>query len=265
MLTSVFSYLLYSSFCQENSDQAHLFRKIRSVSSFGVDQADNSTSDGSTNFFQNEPIPLPSSLVDDLTTLASAVYIISFIIVIFLLLAWITHYNAPCSSLITSALSKITGLPESIVHSVALCGACCVLCEKTWLFRRIHQFNIWMSNKITQFLSGTCKVLYDTICPCCRPPDTPSNRSIIGSLPASIIAMIHVSDISLLTPSRPTVTEPIPVSSNPITVEPRSKNQKLSSSSATPPESNVVIHEIDANKLKRTNNSNQSYRKTPRK
>ncbi|CAF0719100.1 unnamed protein product [Adineta ricciae] len=252
---------------QENSDQVHLFRKIRSISSFDIDQADNSTSDGSTNFFQNEPIPLPSSLVDDLTTLASAVYIISFIIVIFLLLAWITHYNAPCSSLITSALSKITGLPESIVHSVALCGACCVLCEKTWLFRRIHQFNIWMSNKITQFLSGTCKVLYDTICPCCRPPDTPSNRSIIGSLPASIIAMIHVSDISLLTPSRPTVTvvEPIPVSSNPITVEPRLENQKPSSSSATPPESNVVIHEIDANKLKRTNSSNQSYRKTPRK
>ncbi|CAF1543943.1 unnamed protein product, partial [Adineta steineri] len=44
---------------------------------------------------------------------------------------------------------------------------------------RIHQFNIWISNRIKQFLSVTCKVLYDTVCPCCQPPDTPSNRSII--------------------------------------------------------------------------------------
>lgn len=131
-------------------------------------------------FFQNEPIPLASSVVDDLTTLASAIYIISLFIIIFIFLAWITHYNAPCSSMITSILSTITGLPEPIIHSVALCGSCCVWCETTWLFRRIHQFNQWMSNKIKRFFSVTCKVLYDTICPCCRPPDTPSNRSIIG-------------------------------------------------------------------------------------
>jgi hypothetical protein len=131
-------------------------------------------------FFQNEPVPLASSVVDDLTTLASAIYIISLIILLLLLLAWITHYNAPCSSIITSILSTITGLPEPIIHSVALCGLCCIWCEKTWLFRRIHQFNIWISKKIKQFVSVTCKVLYDTMCPCCRPPDTPSNRSIIG-------------------------------------------------------------------------------------
>lgn len=131
-------------------------------------------------FFQNEPIPLASSIVDDLTTLASAIYIISLFIIVFIFLAWITHYNAPCSSMITSILSTITGLPEPIIHSVALCGSCCVWCETTWLFRRIHRFNQWISNKIKQFFSVTCKVLYDTICPCCRPPDTPSNRSIIG-------------------------------------------------------------------------------------
>lgn len=130
--------------------------------------------------FQNEPLPLASSVVDDLTTLASTIYVISLIIIIFILLAWVTHYNAPCSSIITTILSTITGLPESIIHSVALCGSCCVWCEKTWLFRRIHQFNIWLSYQIKQFISGTCKVLYDTICPCCRPPDTPSNRSLIG-------------------------------------------------------------------------------------
>jgi hypothetical protein len=131
-------------------------------------------------FFQNEPVPLASSVVDDLTILASAVYIISLIVCVFVLLAWITHYNAPCSSIITSVLSTITGLPEPIIRSVALCGSCCIWCEGTWFFRRIHQFNVWTSNKIKQFVSGTCKVLYDTICPCCRPPDTPSNRSIIG-------------------------------------------------------------------------------------
>ena len=131
-------------------------------------------------FFQNEPIPLASSIVDDLTTLASAIYIITLILIVFILLAWITHYNAPCSSMITSILSTITGLPEPIIHSVALCGSCCMWCETTWLFRRIHQFNKWISNKIKRFFSVTCKVLYDTICPCCQPPDTPSNRSIIG-------------------------------------------------------------------------------------
>jgi hypothetical protein len=138
-------------------------------------------------FFQNEPVPLASSVVDDLTTLASTVYIISLIVIVFVLLVWITHYNAPCSSVITSILSAITGLPEPIIHSVALCGSCCIWCETTWLFRRIHQFNIWISNKIKQFVSGTCKVLYDTICPCCRPPDTPSNRSIIGKFQTYII------------------------------------------------------------------------------
>lgn len=133
-------------------------------------------------FFQNEPIPLASSIVDDLTTLASAVYIIFLIIIVFVLLAWITHYHAPCSSIITSLLSTITGLPEPIIHSVALCGSCCVWCETTWLFRRIHQFNVWLSNKIKRFVTVTCKVLYDTVCPCCQPPDTPSNRSIIGKI-----------------------------------------------------------------------------------
>jgi hypothetical protein len=138
-------------------------------------------------FFQNEPIPLASSVVDDLTTLASAVYLIFLITVIFILLVWITHYNAPCSSFITSILSAITGLPEPIIHSVALCGSCCIWCESTWLFRRIHQFNVWISVKIKQFVSGSCKVLYDTICPCCRPPDTPSNRSLIGKLQTYIV------------------------------------------------------------------------------
>jgi hypothetical protein len=138
-------------------------------------------------FFQNEPVPLASSVVDDLTTLASAVYIISVIILVFVLLAWITHYNAPCSSVITSFLSTITGLPEPIIHSVALCGSCCIWCEATWPFRRIHQFNIWISNKIKQFVSVTCKLMYDTICPCCRPPDTPSNRSIIGKCSMCIV------------------------------------------------------------------------------
>ena len=135
-----------------------------------------------TLFFQNEPVPLSPSVVDDLTILASAVYIISLVIVIFILLAWITHYHAPFSSVITSVLSTVTGLPEPIIRSVALCGTCCIWCETTWLFRRIHQFNIWASNKINRFISVTCKVMYDTVCPCCRPPDTPSNRSIIGKL-----------------------------------------------------------------------------------
>lgn len=133
-------------------------------------------------FFQNEPVPLAPSVVDDLTILASTIYIISIMIVILVFLAWITHYNAPCSSMITSILSTITGLPEPIIRSVALCGACCVWCETTWLFRRIHQFNIWISSRINHLLSVSCKVTYDTICPCCRPPDTPSNRSIIGRL-----------------------------------------------------------------------------------
>lgn len=175
-----------------------------------VDDDDNSSENRTVVFFQNEPIPLASSIVDDLTTLASAIYIVTVILVVFILLAWITHYNAPCSSMITSILSAITGLPEPIIHSVALCGSCCMWCETTWLFRRIHQFNRWISNKIKGFFSVTCKVLYDTICPCCQPPDTPSNRSIIGnyrnsfstepilsfflsgSLPATIIAMINV-------------------------------------------------------------------------
>ncbi|UJR38309.1 hypothetical protein I4U23_030979 [Adineta vaga] len=222
--------------------QLHIFRKARGITS-SDDSIQNSAETDKISFFQNEPIPLSSSLVDDLTTLASTVYIISFIIVIFILLAWITHYNAPCSSLITSILSTITGLPEPIIHSVALCGSCCVWCEKTWLFRRIHQFNIWMSNKIKQFLSGTCKVLYDTICPCCRPPDTPSNRSLIGSLPANIIAMIRVSDISTLSPPRPTVTvlEPTPISIN--------ESLPLS---MTSPKTNTIVNEIYETKSTRT-------------
>ncbi|CAF4256911.1 unnamed protein product [Rotaria socialis] len=166
-------------------------------------------------FFQNEPVPLAASVVDDLTTLASAIYIICLIVLILIILAWITHYNAPCSSVITSILSTITGLPEPIIHSVALCGSCCLWCERTWLFRRIHQFNIWISSKIQQFISGTCKVLYDTICPCCRPPDTPSNRSIIGSLPASMIAKISVPDTSKPSPSKTIVTVLEPTSLSP--------------------------------------------------
>lgn len=133
-------------------------------------------------FFQNEPTPLDTSVVDDLTTLASATYIISVILIVFLLLVWITHYHAPCSSIITSLLSAVTGLPESVIHSVALCGSCCVWCETTWVFRRIHQFNIWLSNKIKQLFTRTCKILFDTICPCCQPPDTPTSRSIIGEI-----------------------------------------------------------------------------------
>ena len=163
---------------------ARIFRRHRRSSGNDINLLNSSsilsTTAESLLFFQNEPVPLASSVVDDLTTLASAIYIISVIIIIFVFLAWITHYNAPCSSLITSILSAITGLPEPIIQSVALCGSCCVWCETTWLFRRIHQFNIWMSDRTKQFVSGTCKILYDTICPCCRPPDTPSNRSIIG-------------------------------------------------------------------------------------
>jgi hypothetical protein len=151
-------------------------------------------------FFQNEPVPLASSVVDDLTTLASAVYIISLIIIVFVLLAWITHYNAPCSSIITSLLSTITGVPEPIIHSVALCGSCCMWCETTWLFRRIHQFNIWISNKIKQFVSVTCKVLYDSICPCCRPPDTPTNRSIIGKIQICMtLKLFHTYSARIIT------------------------------------------------------------------
>ena len=134
----------------------------------------------SRTFFENEPVPLASSVVDDLTTLGSTIYLTSLILIVFVLLAWITHYHAPCSSLITSIFSTITGLPVPLIHSLALCGSCCLWCERTWLFRRIHQFNLFLSNKISAFLSGTCKLFYDTLCPCCRPPDTPSNRSIIG-------------------------------------------------------------------------------------
>jgi len=162
--------------------RSRIFRRHRESFPYDVSLLDSSTTTEPILFFQNEPVPLASSVVDDLTTLASAIYIISLISIFFVLLAWITHYNAPCSSIITSILSTITGLPEPIIHSVALCGSCCVWCETTWLFRRIHQFNIWISNRIKQFVSGTCKILYDTICPCCRPPDTPSNRSIIGKL-----------------------------------------------------------------------------------
>lgn len=154
----------------------------------------------STRFFQNEPVPLAASVVDDLTTLASAVYIISLIVIIFIILAWITHYNAPCSSLITSVLSTITGLPEPIIHSVALCGSCCMWCERTWLFRRIHQFNVWISSKIQQFVSGSCKILYDTICPCCRPPDTPSNRSLIGIVKKCIsLILLNIYSVRIIT------------------------------------------------------------------
>ena len=160
--------------------RSKILRKHRDIPLDDDGLFDSSTITESNLFFQNEPVPLASSVVDDLTTLASAVYIISLIIIIFIVLAWITHYNAPCSSIITSILSTITGLPESIIHSVALCGSCCIWCEKTWLFRRIHQFNIWITSKIKQFVSTTCKILYDTICPCCQPPDTPSNRSLIG-------------------------------------------------------------------------------------
>ncbi|CAF1330671.1 unnamed protein product [Adineta steineri] len=208
-------------------------------------------------FFQNEPIPIASSVVDDLTTLASAIYIISFIIIIFILLAWITHYNAPCSSLITSILSTITGLPEPIIHSVALCGSCCVWCEKTWLFRRIHQFNIWISNKIKQFLSVTCKVLYDTVCPCCQPPDTPSNRSIIGSLPASIIAMINMPDTSHSLSSKPSVTivEPTSVSSEPSIEIQDSKTSRIRSVKTI-----VNAHQIDENKSIRKKQYKRSRR-----
>ncbi|CAF3766322.1 unnamed protein product [Rotaria sordida] len=204
--------------------RSQISRKYRHISLYN-DSHINSSLESSTKiesnlFFQNEPIPLASSIVDDLTTLASAVYIISLIIIIFVLLAWITHYNAPCSSIIASILSTITGLPEPIIHSVALCGSCCMWCERTWLFRRIHQFNMWISLKIQQFISGTCKVLYDTICPCCRPPDTPSNRSIIGSLPTGIIAVVQVPDTP--NPSSPktfvTVVKPTSTSSKPLTV-----------------------------------------------
>ncbi|CAF1455952.1 unnamed protein product [Rotaria sp. Silwood1] len=175
--------------------RSQIFRKYRHISLHN-DSHLNSSLESSTKiesnlFFQNESVPLASSVVDDLTTLASAVYIISLIIIIFVLLAWTTHYNAPCSSIIASILSTITGLPESIIHSVALCGSCC-----------------------------TCKVLYDTICPCCRPPDTPSNRSLIGSLPAGVIAMIQIPDTP--NPSLPktlvTVVESTSVSSRPLTV-----------------------------------------------
>jgi hypothetical protein len=167
--------------------RSRIFRRHRESSSHDDSFVDSSTRAEQLLFFQNEPVPLASSVVDDLTTLASAVYIISLIVIVFVLLAWITHYNAPCSSIIASLLSAITGLPEPIIHSVALCGSCCLWCETTWLFRRIHQFNIWMSNKIKQFGSVTCKVLYDSICPCCRPPDTPSNRSIIGKFQIYIV------------------------------------------------------------------------------
>jgi hypothetical protein len=173
---------------------SRIFRRHRRSSANDISLLDSSsilsTTTESLLFFQNEPVPLASSVVDDLTTLASAIYIISVIIIIFVLLAWITHYNAPCSSIITSILSTITGLPEPIIHSVALCGSCCVWCETTWLFRRIHQFNIWMSNRIKQFASGTCKILYDTVCPCCRPPDTPSNRSIIGKFETDLHSIL---------------------------------------------------------------------------
>lgn len=141
----------------------------------------NASRNESIDFFENEPIPLASSIVDDLTALGSTIYILSLILIVFILLAWITHYNAPCSSIITSIISTITGLPEPIIHSVALCGSCCVWCEHTWLFRRIHQFNLFLSKEITEFISETCKVFYDTICPCCRPVDTPSNRSLVGN------------------------------------------------------------------------------------
>ena len=133
-------------------------------------------------FFRNEPVPLASSVVDDLTALASVVYALSVVILLFIFLAWITHYHAPCSSVITSVLSTITGLPEPIIRSVALCGSCCIWCEGTWLFRRIHQFNVCVSTRVRRFTSVTCKLMYDTICPCCQPPDTPSQRSIIGTL-----------------------------------------------------------------------------------
>lgn len=162
-------------------------------------------------FFENEPVPLSSSLVDDLTTLASVVYVLTLFVIVFILLAWITHYNAPCSSMVTSLVSTVTGLPEPIIHSVAFCGSCCLWCEGTWLFRRVHHFNLWMSNRVTRLVSRTCKMFFDRICPCCQPPDTPTNRSIIGkrsffdslhassfarlgSLPAGLISMIHMSD-----------------------------------------------------------------------
>ena len=170
-------------------------------------------------FFENEPVPLSASVVDDLTTLASAVYIVTLLIVVFILLAWVTHYNAPCSSMVTSLVSTVTGLPEPIIHSVAFCGSCCLWCEGTWLFRRVHHFNLWTSSRMIRLISGTCKMFFDTICPCCQPPDTPSNRSIIGkrsssidlptlfllgSLPAGLISMIHVPDHS--SPPRVIVT-----------------------------------------------------------
>ena len=176
-------------------------------------------------FFRNEPVPLASSVVDDLTALASVVYALSVVILVFIFLAWITHYHAPCSSVITSVLSTITGLPEPIIRSVALCGSCCVWCESTWLFRRIHQFNVCVSTRVGRFTSVTCKLIFDTICPCCQPPDTPSQRSIIGtldrltsssnpmllvvlsgSLPASIIALIDVPDVPKPPSSKPIVT-----------------------------------------------------------
>ncbi|CAF4635733.1 unnamed protein product [Rotaria sp. Silwood1] len=207
-------------------DHSQIFRKYRHISLHNESHLNlslkSSTKKESISFFKNEPVPLASSVVDDLTTLASAVYIISLIIIIFVLLAWITHYNAPCSSIIASILSAITGLPEPIIHSVALCGSCCMWCERTWLFRRIHQFNMWISSMIQKFISGTCKVLYDTICPCCRPPDTPSNRSIIGSLPAGIITIAQVPDIPNPSSPKTVVTgkklEPTSASPRPLTV-----------------------------------------------
>ncbi|CAF0747990.1 unnamed protein product [Adineta steineri] len=141
--------------------------------------------------------------------------------------------------------------------NIALCGSCCVWCEKTWLFRRIHQFNIWISNKIKQFLSVTCKVLYDTVCPCCQPPDTPSNRSIIGSLPASIIAMINMPDTSHSLSSKPSVTivEPTSVSSEPSIEIQDSKTSRIRSVKTI-----VNAHQIDENKSIRKKQYKRSRR-----
>ncbi|CAF3988605.1 unnamed protein product [Rotaria sp. Silwood2] len=256
--------------------QSQIFRKYRHIS-LHDDNHHNSSLESSTKkesilLFQNEPVPLASSVVDDLTTLASAVYIISLIVIIFVLLAWITHYNAPCSSVIASILSTITGLPEPIIHSVALCGSCCMWCERTWLFRRIHQFNMWISCKIQQFISGTCKVLYDTICPCCRPPDTPSNRSIIGSLPAGIIAMVQVPDTPKPSPpkTRVTVLEPTSVSSRPLTVNvdlyTQSKNESLiENQDYLPSKVTTIETKTSANQTDEDKSTSKKRRKQPRK
>ena len=116
---------------------AENFRKYRDTSSYQDKDLDSPRQIEPLLFLQNEPVPLGSSFVDDRTALASTqrpkrgVYVAFLLTIIFVLLAWITHYKSPCSSLITSVLSVIIGVPELIIHSIVLCGSCYVSCERT--------------------------------------------------------------------------------------------------------------------------------------